>query len=213
MGLIGLLMQGQFLIFIQFVVIFIVALTLHEFGHAYAADLQGDRTARLAGRLTLNPLKHLDPIGSLFIVLAGFGWGKPVPFNPHALSNKRFGSAYVALAGPGMNVVLALLGTGVIRALGDPEPFQGPSTTLGFFHFFVYFNLLLVIFNMIPIPPLDGSRVLSAALPPSKQHIIFFLDKWGFLILIVLVFTVLRFFLNPATTWLQNLVYGAFGVS
>jgi Zn-dependent protease len=213
MGLLGLLMQGQFVPFIQVVVILVVALSLHEFGHAYAADRQGDRTARLAGRLTLNPLKHLDPIGSLFIVLAGFGWGKPVPFNPHALSNKRFGAAYVALAGPAMNVLLALLGAATIRALGTPGQFGEPSSTMDFLHTFVYLNLLLMIFNMIPIPPLDGSRVLSAALPPSKQHIVFFLDKWGFVILLILVFTVLRYFLSPATAWLQSLVYGVFGIT
>jgi len=212
MGPLGLLMQGEFALFAQLAIAIVIALSLHEFGHAYVADRQGDMTARLAGRLTINPVKHLDPIGSLFFLLAGFGWGKPVPFSPSALRNKRFGAAYVALAGPGMNILLALLAAGILRGTRDSATSSGVLTLLYFLDYFIYINVLLAVFNMIPIPPLDGSRVLSAALPPSKQHIVYFLDRWGFLILIVLVFTVLRFVLSPVTAFVQGLIYRLFGL-
>lgn len=181
------------------------AISLHEFGHALAADLQGDRMPRAMGRLTLNPARHLDPLGTLCILLVGFGWGKPVPFRAEALSSRRFGAAIVALAGPAVNLLLALLGALVIREAGVP------TGAVGFFlEEFVYINVLLGVFNLVPLPPLDGSRLLTIFLPPDKQKVVFFLDRYGFMILLVIVFfggfQVITPLLNGITSGIYRLV-------
>jgi Zn-dependent protease len=163
----------------------VLAIGLHEFAHALAADLQGDRLPRAMGRLTLNPIRHLDPLGTLLIIIAGFGWGKPVEFRPEALSSKRFGAAIVALAGPMMNILLALAGAFLF---GFSEHAFGRNFLSIFLLEFTVINAILAVFNLIPIPPLDGSRLLTIFLPPNKQRIIFFLDRYGFLLLLVLVF-------------------------
>jgi Zn-dependent protease len=160
------------------------AIGLHEYAHALAADLQGDRLPRAMGRLTPNPVKHLDPLGTICILLVGFGWGKPVEFRPNALSSQRFGAAIVALAGPMMNLALAAVGAFGYVTFRNLDPLS-PLTT--FFSFFTGINVLLAVFNLIPLPPLDGSRLLTIFLPRDKQKVIFFLDKYGFLILLGLV--------------------------
>lgn len=193
LGPIQILLDGDIGLFVMLVLVLGSALSLHEFGHALAADLQGDRTARLAGRLTLNPLKHLDPFGTFALLFAGFGWGKPVPFSPRALRSQRFGAAIVGFAGPLVNIILAFLFAAAYGAFKPPDAtLMGTLLLLG-----VQLNVVLAIFNLMPCPPLDGSRILSAALPPSKQHIIFFLDKWGFVILLVFVFFLFRPVLGP----------------
>jgi Zn-dependent protease len=172
----------------------VLAIALHEFAHAYAADLQGDRLPRAMGRVSLNPTRHLDPLGTLLIFLVGFGWGKPVEFRPQALSSKRFGGALVALAGPMMNLVLAL---GAALAL-SPACSVAPGGPLPLFlERFLIINVILAVFNLIPLPPLDGSRLLTIFLPPSKQHILYFLDRYGLIILIVLVLFGGTVLLNP----------------
>jgi Zn-dependent protease len=160
------------------------ALTLHEFAHALAADLQGDRLPRAMGRLSLNPIHHLDPLGTIAILLVGFGWAKPVEFRPQALTSKRFGAALVALAGPLMNLALAFGAGFVLRGAGD----LAPQFVREFLIYFLVINAILAVFNLIPLPPLDGSRLLTIFLPPEKQRVIFFLDRYGFLILLALVF-------------------------
>ena len=163
----------------------ICAIGLHEYAHALAADLQGDRMPRAMGRLTPNPIKHLDPVGTLFIFLVGFGWGKPVEFRPQALSSQRFGAAAVALAGPVMNLLLAFAAALVAIQLGAGLP----DFLALFLSVFFSINMVLAVFNLIPLPPLDGSRLLTIFLPPKRQNVIFFLDKYGFLILLgVLLF-------------------------
>ncbi|MEA2507579.1 MAG: hypothetical protein QOH48_2197 [Actinomycetota bacterium] len=179
------------------------AISLHEFAHALAADLQGDRMPRALGRLTLNPAKHLDPLGTLCIFLVGFGWGKPVPFRPEALSSKRFGAAIVALAGPAMNLVLAIATAFLIRLSGL---FAG--SVWYFLQLFLTINVWLAVFNLIPVPPLDGSRLLTIFLPPAKQKIVFFLDRYGFMILLAFLFfagNTLTRFLNPITAAILHL--------
>ncbi|MEA2485724.1 MAG: hypothetical protein QOD46_835 [Actinomycetota bacterium] len=180
------------LAFVLLAISLVEAIALHEFAHALAADLQGDRMPRAMGRLTLDPSKHLDPLGTLCILLVGFGWGKPVPFRPEAMSSRRFGAAIVALAGPLMNLALAIASALVIRATGIVT---GP---LGIFlSYFLIINVLLAVFNLIPLPPLDGSRLLTIFLPPDKQNIIFFLDRYGFMILLALLLLVGTSILNP----------------
>ena len=172
------------LAFAMLAVALIGALGLHEYAHALAADLQGDRLPRAMGRLTPNPLKHLDPLGTILILIAGFGWARPVEFRPQALSSKRFGAAIVALAGPMMNLALALVGAFGFVLFAEPGE-QGTLAT--FFFLFSGINVLLAVFNLVPLPPLDGSRLLTIFLPPEKQKIIFFLDRYGMLILLALV--------------------------
>ncbi len=162
------------------------SIALHELAHAVVADLQGDRLPRAMGRVTLNPLRHLDPMGTVLIVLAGFGWGKPVEFRPSALASRRFGAAMVAVAGPLTNFILATAAAFPLVARFNSHDFSSPVTV--FLEYFVSVNALLAIFNLLPLPPLDGSRLLTIFLPPNRQNVIYFLDKWGFLILIGLVF-------------------------
>lgn len=183
-------------------VILVASLSIHEFGHAAAATWQGDPTARLAGRLTLNPMSHLDPAGSVVFILVGFGWGKPVPFSPDKLRSRRFGAAFVGMAGPLTNIALAFLAAftlGVLR-----PSFSTPAGR--FLELSLYYNVVLAIFNLLPIPPLDGSRILTAVLPPSRQHIIYFLDKWSFLLLIVVAFLLFRPVLGPVVTFTVRLI-------
>lgn len=186
-----LLMAGEIAAFVVIMAILVIAIALHEFGHALAASAQGDPTARNAGRLTLNPIRHLDPIGTFLLAFVGFGWGKPVPFNPNYLRNKRLGSAIVGVAGPAMNLFLAFVGALALRVLPPVDLGSGFLQPAAMAEAFVFFNVLLMLFNLIPIPPLDGSRALTALLPARHQHIVFWLDRWGFLLLLVLVFFVL----------------------
>lgn len=186
------------LAFFLLAVALIEAIALHEFAHAYAADLQGDRMPRAMGRISLNPARHLDPLGTLAIFLVGFGWGKPVEFRPSALSSQRFGAAFVALAGPLMNLALAIVGAFVYAFVGVTPFDDGVAGAIGsFLLLFVTLNVILAVFNLMPLPPLDGSRLLTIFLPPRHQGIIFFLDKYGFLILLALLFLTGFAFLEP----------------
>lgn len=164
--------------FIFIIVILILSVVIHEVSHGYVAQMLGDPTARLAGRLTLNPLKHLDPLGSvilpaiLIITHANFifGWAKPVPYNPYNLRHGRWGEAMVAGAGPLTNLFLALVFGLLIRFGLLFNIFTITSSFVMLGTFVVYINILLAIFNMIPVPPLDGSKVLAAVLPHNAHR-------------------------------------------
>ncbi len=198
--------------FLLLSVAFIVALSLHEYGHALSANLQGDPTAKLAGRLTINPKSHLDPVGTFMLVMVGFGWGKPVPFAPNRLRSQRWGAALVGAAGPLVNVVLALLSAAVFLAMFRGGGFEGAGELLGrFLVISVQLNVTLALFNLLPIPPLDGSRILSALLPPDKQHIVFFLDKWGFVILLLVAFILFPRLAPPVIGAATRLVFSLVG--
>ena len=182
------LLREDPLAFVLVALAIIGAIALHEFAHAYAADLQGDRMPRAMGRVSLDPRRHLDPMGTIAIFLIGFGWGKPVEFRPQALSSKRFGAAIVALAGPVTNLLLAILAALALHPLLDAHSTTLTDALLRFVLMFFQINILLAVFNLIPLPPLDGSRLLTIFLPPSKQNILFFLDRYGFFILLALLF-------------------------
>jgi len=148
----------------------VMSIVIHEVAHGFMANFLGDPTARLSGRLTINPISHIDIVGSiivpalLYISHAGllFGWAKPVPYNPYNLKNQRWGEALVAAAGPGTNIIIALIFSVVIRMNGS---LGGTPAFVEILGYIVYINILLACFNMIPIPPLDGSKILAAVLP------------------------------------------------
>jgi Zn-dependent protease len=176
-------------LFVAFVIAIVVAITVHEFSHAAVATLEGDDTARSQGRLTLNPISHLDPLGSFFLVVVGFGWGRPTPFTLARLRHRRTGAALVGLAGPASNFLLAIMSALVLR-LSHPQGvdlFEN-SFTVNLLIRFIDLNVILGVFNLLPIPPLDGSRLLSLLLPPSRQGIVYFLDRYGIFLLIGLLF-------------------------
>jgi Zn-dependent protease len=170
--------------FIAFVIAIVLGITVHEFMHAYAAQRLGDDTARLLGRLSLNPMAHLDPFGTLLLVLAGFGYGKPVPFNESRLRT-TLGVTFVALAGPIANIALAAL-------CAIPLRFGAASLLGGAYEeilgAIVLWNCVLAIFNLIPIPPLDGANVVYGLLPPRQQYSWRTYQQYGpFLLLAILL--------------------------
>lgn len=167
--MISLLFDGQVGLFVLLIGALIFSLTLHEFGHAASARLLGDRTAELAGRLTLNPLPHIDPLGLLMVVMVGFGWAKPVPFNPRN-TNVPWAGAFIGAAGPFMNLLIAIVCVNVYvwafkTSAFDLEGGLGTALIL-----LAQINLLLMIFNLIPLGPLDGHYVMSYLLPKRLSY-------------------------------------------
>ena len=174
--------------------ILLIALPVHEFAHAWTADQLGDDTPRLNGRLTLNPLSHLDVIGSLLLLFAGFGWAKPVPINPYALQRRTpAGVMIVAAAGPLSNVALALL-VAIPFRLGLVT--ASASILVPLLEFFILINLVLFFFNLIPIFPLDGEKVLTYFLPPAGQAFLAQIRPYGPILLAGLVILSSRSGLN-----------------
>lgn len=174
------------------IITLVIALTVHEFSHAFIANRFGDDTPRRAGRLTLNPLRHLDPIGSFMLVLVGFGWAKPVPINPYVIrQNNKAGVMLVSLAGPLSNLLLALLAALPLRMGLFPTTYQVSSflPSPGYFLIeFIYTNVALFLFNMLPLAPLDGEKVLEFLLPHSWQGVLQGIRQYGPFILLGFVF-------------------------
>jgi Zn-dependent protease len=172
-------------------IIMVVSLTVHEFAHAWTADQLGDDTPRLNGRLTLNPIAHLDPIGSLMLLIAGFGWAKPVPVNPYAIRRRtQAGLMLVAAAGPFSNLLMAILAAlpfrlGLFDSLGQASELAFNAAT--FLILFMQINLVLLFFNLIPVFPLDGEKVADYFLPASGQDILHRLRPYGPVILMGLI--------------------------
>ncbi len=192
-----------------FILVIIPSAILHEWAHGYAADRLGDPTPRMAGRLTINPVPHIDPWGTLllpfllFFLTSGsfiFAYAKPVPFNPLALRLHKYGSAIVGAAGPAANLILAF-GLGALIRLLDPSSFTF------FLSIVVYANILLAVFNLVPIPPLDGHHILYSFLPDRFYAFKVWLQRYGFFILIVFL---IFFFqtLRPVMSWLFALATG-----
>ncbi len=200
---------------IVIIVALILSIVLHEMAHGHAANALGDPTARLQGRLSPNPLVHLDPLGSiiipglLFFGSAGilFGWAKPVPYNPYNLNNQKWGEALVAAAGPAVNVLLAVVFAGIIR-LASLLDLPGSFVEIAWY--VVYINILLAIFNMLPIPPLDGSKILASILPfnAAMQYRQFtrWTEQYGIFAMFAFIFLFLMFFSGPFFSFVYGIV-------
>lgn len=166
------------------------AVTVHEFAHAWMAVRLGDPTPKLQGRLTLNPLSHLDPLGTLMLLLVRFGWGRPVQFDPFNLENPRRDSAIISLAGPASNLILASALSIILRI--SQFPFSSIEFIAPFIPPFIVLNVVLAIFNLIPVHPLDGGKILVGLLPPKDAATADrFMQKYGIFILIFLIFPIL----------------------
>ncbi|MDI6733925.1 MAG: site-2 protease family protein [Patescibacteria group bacterium] len=195
-------------------IVLIFSVVIHEVSHGFIAEKLGDPTARLAGRLTLNPIKHLDVFGSVILPLllwvSGtgiiFGWAKPVPYNPHNLKNPDKDGALVAAAGPLSNFSIALVFSLFLRLVMGMGSFQFRNLA-DLFAQIVLLNIVLAIFNLVPIPPLDGSKVLFAFLPESARKIRFFLEQYGMFIVFAFIFFGFKIIL-PIIWWVFQVLTG-----
>jgi Zn-dependent protease len=198
--------------FIFWLIILVMSVVIHEVSHGYVAQMFGDPTPRLQGRLTLNPIKHLDMFGSIIIPLitfmAGgiiFGWAKPVEINPYNMTNRRKGELFTALAGPASNLILALIFGLIIRFAYTAglisEGFMQLSVMI------VITNITLAIFNLIPIPPLDGSKIVFSLLPARYEHIRNYMEMYS-LVLVILLILVLWRFITPIIPFIFTLLTG-----
>lgn len=208
--------MGNAIQFIFSIAVLIFSVVVHEISHGYAALAQGDKTAQYAGRLTLNPLKHLDPFGSVILpvlsYLAGgfiFGWAKPVPYNPYNLRNHKWGDAIVAIAGPAANISLALIFGFLLRLSARATPNVFLSGFTGIVSTIVLLNLVLAFFNLVPIPPLDGSKILFSFLPYRWRPVQNFLEQYGFFIFLIFILFFSGLIL-PAVSFSFRLITGGF---
>lgn len=204
MGLVSLLFTNPAL-FVVLAVLLLYSVIAHEVSHGWAAYLFGDDTAMRYGRLTFNPASHLDPLGTAMLFLAGFGWAKPVPVDYYRLKNTRFGFFSVALAGCAANILIATIAIFLLQFTA-----VGAHPTLSVvLQITARINIILGAFNLIPIPPLDGSKILMSFLPEPVQRNLSRLEPYGFFILVFLLFTGL---LNPVIAFMQDRIYGFIAV-
>ncbi|RLA19501.1 MAG: site-2 protease family protein [Gammaproteobacteria bacterium] len=209
-------------VFAVWVLPVLFAITVHEVAHGWVAKQYGDRTAEMLGRLTLNPLKHIDPIGTILVpgvlLLMGgfvFGWAKPVPINPRNLRSPKRDMAIVAVAGPIANLLMALFWALIIRIgtlfVGGQEMIGLPLIYMGSAG--ISINIFLMMLNLLPIPPLDGGRVLAGFLPGPLAYKLNRLEPYGFMILIALIyFGGLSLLLGPPVYWLQKIMFTFAGI-
>ncbi|MBU0503521.1 MAG: site-2 protease family protein [Candidatus Omnitrophota bacterium] len=204
MGLISLLFSNPgFFIILAGTLLYSVI--LHEVAHGWVAHLFGDDTAIHYGRLTLNPASHIDPVGTLMLFLVGFGWARPVPVDYSKFSNTRFGLFCVALAGCLTNILIAIAALILLQLrVINTNPVLSAILPI-----VVKINIILGAFNLIPVPPLDGSKILMSFLPYRAQESLASLEPYGFYILVFLLFTGL---LNPVIAFMQNLIYGIISI-
>ncbi|PIQ66327.1 MAG: site-2 protease family protein [Candidatus Zambryskibacteria bacterium CG11_big_fil_rev_8_21_14_0_20_42_18] len=204
-------MQVDFLFQIA---ILIMSVVIHEVSHGYVASYLGDQTARYQGRLTLNPVKHLDFVGSFLVpsiayFLGGFifGWAKPVPYNPYNLKPGRWSEALVAVSGPASNVLIALIFGLLLRVGVATEASWANPAFVQITAIIVFINILLGVFNLMPIPPLDGSKLLFALFPDKLPQIREFFEKYGLVLILLFIFFLWQF-IFPIIIWLFHLITG-----
>ena len=187
----------------------LIAMVMHEYAHALVADYMGDDTPRLMGRLTLNPMAHIDPIGALMLLVARFGWAKPVMINPNNFRNWRKGELCVAFAGPAANLIVAFVALVAQVVFSRLDLFTGTALQL-VLSMIVIYNINFAIFNLLPLPTLDGSRILMCFLPSEWNYRLASLERYSFIILIALMMTpVFSYILIP----LQRLVFSVFSLA
>ena len=187
----------------------LIAMVMHEYAHALVADYMGDDTPRLMGRLTLNPMAHIDPIGALMLLVARFGWAKPVMINPNNFRSWRKGELCVAFAGPAANLIVAFVALVAQVVFSRLDLFTGTALQL-VLSMIVIYNINFAIFNLLPLPPLDGSRILMCFLPSEWNYRLASLERYSFIILIALMMTpVFSDILIP----LQRLVFSVFSLA
>ncbi len=176
------------ILFFVWVLVILLSLSVHEFSHAVAGEALGDHTAREARRLTLNPLAHIDPLGFVMLLFVGFGWGKPVPFNPYNLKYPRWGPTLVAFAGPLANLLNVILAGIALKLILTYTQLPFDNLLVQFLGLLVLVNLILMLFNLIPLPPLDGSKFLLSLLAgPQYARIRFLLETRGPMLLLLLI--------------------------
>ena len=200
--------------FIFQIAVLIMSVVIHEVSHGYAASYLGDETARYQGRLTLNPIKHLDLFGSILVpsisyFLGGFifGWAKPVPYNPYNLRPGRWSEAAVAAAGPASNIILALIFGILLRVTISMETSWATPAFVQVTAMIVFINILLAIFNLMPIPPLDGSKLLFALFPDKLFQIRGFFERYGLILVLFFIFFLWQF-ISPVIGILFRLITG-----
>lgn len=204
MGLLSLLMNNP-VTFLLLAVPLLYSVILHEIAHGLVASWFGDNTAKHSGRLTLNPMAHLDPVGTLMLFFVGFGWAKPVPVNYNNLNNSRLGIMAVALAGCITNILLATVAIFLMQL----QVFNTNPAFATIFPIVIKINIILAAFNLIPIPPLDGSKVLMGFLPEEAQSNLARIEPYGFFIIIILLYTGI---LYPVIGFIQSILYGLIGL-
>lgn len=186
----------------------LIAITFHELSHGYMSYLLGDPTAKQEGRLTLNPIKHLDPIGALGLLFFHFGWAKPVPINPFYYKNRKLGIVLVSIAGPMANFILALITTLIIKGILLANMVTTNTLVFDFLGILVMYNLSLGIFNLIPLPPLDGSKIVASLLPEKYEMWAYQNERYFMLALFALMyFGVISKIMDPFLNSAIDLVY------
>ncbi|MFZ1619676.1 MAG: site-2 protease family protein [Microgenomates group bacterium] len=188
------------LLFVIYLVALLMAIAVHEFSHAFVADKLGDPTPRLQGRVTLNPKAHIDLMGILFLFMFGFGWGRPVQFDPFNLKSPRRDAALISVAGPISNLLIAVILSIVLRA-----------TSMSFLIIFIQLNVMLAVFNLLPIHPLDGFKIVGGLLPEDKAREWYQLERYGLLFLILLILPIgkgsmISSIISPAISFVTNLL-------
>jgi Zn-dependent protease len=199
------------LLFVIYMLALLIAITIHEFSHAFVADYLGDPTPRLQKRLSLNPMVHIDTFGLLFLLLVGFGWGKPVVFDPFNLKNPRKDAALISIAGPTSNFIMAIVLSILLRLL---QLFDLPAifTISSFFLIpIISLNVVLGVFNLLPINPLDGFKIVGGILSERKAKEWYGLERYGLIFLILLIIplggsSMLNLLIRPAVTFLLHLL-------
>ena len=204
MGLLSLLFRNP-LMFLILAVPLLYSIILHEIAHGWVAYLFGDDTARCSGRLSLNPMMHLDLFGTIALFVVGFGWAKPVPVNYYRFRNFRLGLIFVSMAGCLTNILIAVIAVFLLKSLGS-----GVNQYIALILFVIAkINIVLGVFNLIPIPPLDGSKILMGFLSTEAQRSFAVIEPYGIFILLFLIFAG---FLNPIIVFAQRLIFGLFGM-
>lgn len=195
---------------IIYLFVLVLVISIHEFSHAFAANHFGDPTAKLSGRLTLKPTAHIDLYGMLFLIFAGFGWGKPVPVDAFNLKNPKKDLAIISLSGPASNMIMVLISSILIKVLVYLQLPIISAIGQTFLVIFIQLNLVLGVFNLIPIYPLDGFKIVAGLLPDDKAQEWYALERYGMIFLILLLIplggrSMIDMFLNPIIRYLFNI--------